>query len=72
MTPISIAGMEPHIKQRYWFAVSAFARMYSPNMITLKMELFCYSWALSDNQSPLGSLHNVDIYFKKLWIESNN
>lgn len=57
-------------KQRYWFAVSAFARMHGPNKLTEKMRQFCREWADTDEVAPLQGLNEVDRYFKQLWDNS--
>ena len=71
MTPMTTMGMEPPIRQRFWFAVSSFARMYTPPRVTPQMEAFCYEWALSKENAPLGCLHQVDLYFRELWKSHN-
>ncbi|AFK66279.1 hypothetical protein SWPG_00026 [Synechococcus phage S-CBM2] len=56
-------------KQRYHFAASSFARMYTPPKVTAEMLSFCEKWAETDGCAPLDSLSNVDIYFRKLWTQ---
>jgi len=61
--------MEPHIRQRYHFALSAFSRMYGVPNITSAMQYFCRDWAESNQESPLEGLQEVDRYFKDLWAD---
>jgi len=68
MNPNTIRGMEPHIRVRFHFATSSFSRMYGVNRVTLDMIDFCYDWAHTAQQAPLDCLHNVDHYFRELWI----
>ena len=70
MTPTNMAEMEPHIKRRYDFAASAFARMYTPSKVTQEMLDFCHLWALGDEIAPLDCLHHVDRYFRAKISES--
>ena len=67
MNPNIIREMEPHIRQRYWFALSSFARMYTPPRVSREMEDFCFCWAEQTEPAPLDCLHNVDLYFRNLW-----
>ena len=67
MTPICTKEMEPLTKRRYWFAMSSFARMYTPPKVTQEMSDFCLGWALHEEEAPLDCLHHVDRYFRKLW-----
>ena len=56
--------MEPHIKQRYHFAASAFVRMWGhKSMNDLKIVDFCVEWAHKNENAPLQSLCEVDQYF---------
>jgi hypothetical protein len=52
--------MEPHIKSRYHFALTSFARMFN----------FCREWAYGEGEAPLGSLVEVDNYFRHLWYRT--
>ena len=46
--------MEPHIKQRYHFAASAFVRMWGRGaMSDIKIKEFCMEWAHKDVNAPL-------------------
>lgn len=69
MTPINIKETEPHIRQRYHFALSAFSRMYGVNSVNLDMQRFCYDWAKGKEEAPLEGLQEVDRYFKELWAK---
>jgi hypothetical protein len=54
--------MEPHIKQRYGFAASAFVRMWGHSSLhDHRIVEFCNEWARKDIQAPLDT--NVDQYF---------
>ena len=72
MTPICTKEMELPTKRRYWFAMSSFARMYTPPKVTQEMSDFCLGWALHEEIAPLDDLNHVDRYFRALWIESKN
>ena len=65
MTPKIIREMEPHIKQRYGFASSAFSRMLGVKtaMNDMHVRQFCIEWSYSDVQAPLEGLNEVDQYF---------
>jgi hypothetical protein len=64
MIPKSIKEMEPRIKQRYNFAMSAFSRMLgvrsAANDIHIKQ--FCIEWSTWDVTAPLQGLDEVDQY----------
>ena len=64
MTPKTIREMEPHIRQRYWFAMSAFSRMYGVKTATndILIKQFCIEWSYWDVQSPLQGLDEADQY----------
>ena len=66
-TPTITKEMEPHIKQKYHFAASSFARMYGPDKVTTEMLSFCSEWSLTEEKAPLDCLNNVDRYFRELW-----
>ena len=54
--------MEPHIKQRYGFAASAFVRMWGHSSLNDRHIVeFCNEWAHKDVLAPLDT--NVDQYF---------
>ena len=59
-----IKEMEPHIRQRYNFAMSAFSRMLgvrsAANDIHIKQ--FCIEWSTWDVTAPLQGLDEVDQY----------
>jgi len=54
---------------RYAFAMCAFARMYGVGSVngSEPMHRFCRKWAESDEQSPPGTLTEVNFYFKDRW-----
>jgi hypothetical protein len=64
MIPKTIREMEPRIKQRYNFAMSAFSRMLgvrsAANDIHIKQ--FCIEWSTWDVTAPLQGLDEVDQY----------
>jgi hypothetical protein len=72
MTPICTTEMEPLTKRRYWFAMSSFARMYTPSKVTQEMSDFCLGWALHEDEAPLDCLNHVDRYFGELWKKNLN
>ena len=57
--------MEPHIKQRYSFALSAFSRMHGVKMATndIHIRQFCVEWSTLQDDAPLRGLDEVDQYF---------
>ena len=61
--------MEDIIKMRYGFAMCAFARMYGVVAVNSSESLhrFCKKWAESDEQTPTGTLTEVNFYFKDRW-----
>jgi len=62
--------MVPHIKMRYDFAMSSFARMYGVKAISRSESYyrFCKKWAdTGDENPPTGTLTEVDFYFRDLW-----
>ena len=64
MTQRITTGMEPHIKQRYGFAASAFVRMWGHSSLhDRRIVEFCIEWAHRDVHAPLTSLYDVDQYF---------
>ena len=71
MIPKTIKEMEPRIKQRYNFAMSAFSRMLgvrsAANDIHIKQ--FCIEWSTWDVTAPLQGLDEVDQY---LYYEYKN
>ena len=72
MNPNTIRAMEPHIRQRFHFAVSAFSRIFGVNHVSSGTIDFCYEWALQDKVAPLDCLNHTDRYFRKLWTEYKN
>jgi hypothetical protein len=71
MIPKTIREMEPRIRQRYNFAMSAFSRMLgvrsAANDIHIKQ--FCIEWSTWDVTAPLQGLDEVDQY---LYYEYKN
>ena len=56
--------MEPHIRQRYNFALSAFSRMYGvPASNQCYYRQFCLEWSTWEVNAPLSDLDEVDQYF---------
>ena len=55
---------EPHIRQRYYFAASAFVRMWGYNSMNDRRIIeFCEIWAHKNDHAPLSGLGEVDQYF---------
>ena len=71
MNPNTIREMEPHTRQRFHFAASAFSRIFGVSRVTSDMVDFCYEWATQNEQAPLDCLHSVDRYFRGLWDTSH-
>lgn len=56
--------MEPHIKQRYHFAASAYVRMHGYGIIhNHSINQFCIEWSKWEVNAPLDDLNKVDQYF---------
>ena len=63
MTPKIIREMEPHTKQRYHFATSAFVRMWGHSSLhDPRIVEFCIEWAHREENAPLDNFV-VDQYF---------
>ena len=67
MKVTNMTEMEQRIKMRYAFAMSSFARMFTPNKMTWEMRSLCREWSEIDDQPPTGDLYKVDRYFLELW-----
>jgi hypothetical protein len=67
MRVTNMTEMEQRIKMRYAFAMSSFARMFTPNRMTCEMRSLCKEWSEIDDQPPTGDLYKVDRYFLELW-----
>ncbi len=63
MKPTPTQEMEQRIKMRHAFAMSSFARLFTPNRITYDMRSLCKEWSEIDDQPPTGDLYKVDRYF---------
>ena len=63
----AMTEMEQRIKMRHAFAMSSFARLFTPNRITWEMRALCREWSEIDDQPPTGDLYKVDRYFLELW-----
>ena len=67
----NMTEMEQRIKMRHAFAMSSFARLFTPNRITYDMRSFCKRWSEDiEVQPPYGDLYKVDRYFLELWKAS--
>ena len=57
--------MEPPIRKRYGFALSAFSRMLGVRTATNDMHIrqFCAEWSEWGVNAPLAGLDEVDQYF---------
>ena len=63
MIPRSVKRMEPHTKQRFHFASSAFVRMWGHKSLNdHRIVEFCEVWAHRTEDAPLDS-RLVDQYF---------
>ena len=60
---------QEEIKQRYGFAMCAFARMYGVPSVNSSepVRKFCRGRAESEEQTPIGTLTEVNFYFKDRW-----
>ena len=67
----SMTEMEQRIKMRHAFAMSSFARLFTPNRITREMRRLCQEWSKVEEQPPTKDLYKVDRYFLELWKERN-
>ena len=67
MTQTITPETELHINQRFLFAESSFARIFTVPHVTTEMRQFCSNWAQGEEEAPLDSLQNVDLYFRELW-----
>lgn len=65
MIPKTIREMELPTRQRYWFALSAFSRMYGVKTSANDMHIrqFCIEWSEWGVSAPLSGLDEVDQYF---------
>ena len=69
----NMTEMEQRIKMRHAFAMSSFARLFTPNRITYDMRSFCKGWSEDiEVQPPYGDLYQVDRYFLELWKASSS
>ena len=67
MKVTNMTETEQRIKMRHAFAMSSFARLFTPNRITWEMRALCREWSEIDDQPPTGDLYKVDRYFLELW-----
>ena len=60
---------QEEIKHRYGFAMCAFARMYGVPTVngSESVHKFCKRWAESEEDTPSGTLTEVNFYFKDRW-----
>ena len=72
MKVINMTEMEQRIKMRHAFAMSSFARMFTPNRIICGMRDLCNEWSKIEEQPPYGDLYLVDRYFLELWKKKND
>ena len=73
MKPTPTQEMEQRIKMRHAFAMSSFARLFTPNRISREMRLLCKEWSENiDEVPPRGDLYKVDRYFLELWKASSS
>jgi hypothetical protein len=64
MIPKNIREMEPLIRQRYNFAMSAFSRMLGVKSAAsdIHIKQFCIEWSYWNVNAPLQGLDEVDQY----------
>jgi DNA-binding response OmpR family regulator len=67
MKVTNMTETEQRIKMRHAFAMSSFARMFTPNKLTHEMRALCREWSEIGEQPPQGDLYQVDRYFLELW-----
>ena len=70
MKVMTMMEMEPRIKGRYDFAMSAFARMYGVNHVMSSSDIskFCKKWAETEEQeTPQGTISEINFYFLDHW-----
>ena len=70
MKVMTMMEMERHIKLRYDFAMSAFARMYGVNHVMSSSDIsrFCKKWAETEGQeAPHGTISEINFYFLDHW-----
>jgi hypothetical protein len=72
MKVTNMTETEQRTKMRHAFAMSSFARMFTPNRITCEMRSFCLKWSGNEEQPPYGDLYKVDRYFLELWKNRND
>tara|TARA_B100000902_G_C27281161_1_gene901860 strand:- start:1272 stop:1583 length:312 start_codon:yes stop_codon:yes gene_type:complete len=70
-TPTTMTEMEQRTRMRYAFAMSSFARMFTPNNVNWEMRRICQEWSEIEEQPPAGDLYQVDRYFLELWKRRN-
>ena len=71
MKATNMTEMEQRIKMRYAFAMSSFARMFTPNRLTYEMRKLCQEWSKTEEQPPRKDLYQVDRYVLELWKRRN-
>ena len=67
---MTMMEMEQHIKGRYDFAMSAFARMYGVNYVMSSPDIsrFCKKWSETEGQeAPHGTISEINFYFLDHW-----
>ena len=67
MKVTTMTEMEQRIRMRFAFAMSSFARMFTPGKISFEMRALCNEWSMIEDQPPQGDLYLVDRYFLELW-----
>ena len=71
MKVTNMTETEQRIKMRHAFAMSSFARMFTPNKIIYEMRALCREWSQNEEQPPIGDLYQADRYFLELWKKRN-
>jgi hypothetical protein len=70
MKVMTMMEMERHIKLRYDFAMSAFARMYGVKHVMSSSDIprFCKKWAETEGEeAPFGTISEINFYFLDFW-----
>lgn len=54
---------------RYGFAMCAFSRMFGVHAVNASESIhrFCHKWSESGEPTPIGTLVDVNFYFKDRW-----
>ncbi len=61
--------MTTNFNTRFNFAMSSFSRMYGVDKVrtSLSINKFCMKWAETKEENPVGTLTEIDFYFRDNW-----